>query len=136
MLSTEANPGLYTYTKHVGAIHEFQFRVSSPAAIDAWFTSLTNLPCLDGQKVAPKRLLLNLTRSGLLPMTYAVQRARHFMAQYPELDAVQVAILHGTDFPIELVRAYTRVMYLKVDLEIRYFPAEERQRALAWLRDG
>jgi hypothetical protein len=136
MLSTGANTRLYTYTEHEGAIHEFQFWASSPAAVDEWFTLLKTLQCQNGQKGEPKRLLLNLTRSGILPMTYAIQRARQFVAQHPELDQVRVAIVHGADFPVELVRAFSRVMYLKIDLELRYFPAEKRQRALAWLHDG
>jgi hypothetical protein len=133
MLSTEANTRLYTYTKYADTIHEFQFRVSSPTAIDAWLTSLETLQSQNRHH--PTCLLLDLSQSGILPMTYTAQQARRLLAQYTELGPIRVAVLHKTDFPVELVKAFTRVMYLKIKMEIRYFPVEERQRALAWLRD-
>lgn len=126
------NKALCKHLQHAEGFHEFIFLAASRQSIDEWFAHLERL-----YPSAPLggtvRLLLNIERSGMLPLTYTAQQARQFINHNRVNLRLKLAYLHTASFPLTLVQRFWRSMQLDGDFEAAYFLVEERPAALDWL---
>lgn len=122
------------YTPEPNGIHHFVFQNPSHQAIDQWFTYLEDiyfhqLPNTDGRM----RLLLDVSQSGLLPMTYIQHRGRGWLKEHPITHELRFAIVHSYGFPIPLAQTFLRVLRTTYRPDIDYFPKPHEAQAIEWL---
>lgn len=115
-------------------IHEFVFRAASKQAVDEWFMHLESLltGCPQAEAVC---VILNVERSGMLPLTYTQKRARQFLALHSIRVPLRIVFLHAANFPLDLVQSFWRSMRINLDYEVACYLSAERENALAWLRE-
>lgn len=118
------------YNEHATGIQEFTFNSAAHEAVDEMLDILIHQQP-NGKKSA--LLLLDVSRSGLIPLNYTFQCVAKQMKRRMITPKFHMAVLHGPNFPLPLVLSFLRAVRLKGDYDIRFFSAKERQKAVDWL---
>jgi len=131
---TEKQPAS-EYIRHPDGIHEIIYNEVSREAVDQYMTHLDNI-----MSITPKEQTLRLLSNGtkvieMQPITYMMSRFRGVMQKHPQRPAVRVAILYGSVRFIDLVNGLFR-MFVRGRDGMRFFKAEERDEAIAWLHES
>ncbi len=111
-------------------IYQFVFKEATTRAVDEWIaqaeTVIENTP--SGETI---RALYDNTKTGMLPMNYALRRANETMRKYPNRPPTRVAFLYMRGFLLSLAEAF--VGMLRSRDTVRFFRADRRDEAIAWL---
>lgn len=123
------------YVQHPDGVHEIIYNEVSREAVDQYMTHFDNI-----MAITPKDEVLRLLSNGSLvvemqPISYMMSRFRNVMQKYPQRPAVRVAILYGSVRFIDLVNGLFR-MFVRGRDKMRFFKAEQREEAIAWLHES
>lgn len=133
MTETSSTPGL-VYARLEGDIHEFSFLESSKAVVDSFFQALEGILAA-APPDSTLRYLVDTTRSegGMaLSLVAMTQRFRRLEAQFPQRARGRTAVLHRHGAVIAFIDELIRALAPSRDVT-RFFPADRRDDALAWL---
>ncbi len=123
------------YIYHPDGIHEIIYNEVSREAVDQYMNHFDYII-----SITPKDQTLLLLSNGtkvveMQPVTYMMSRFRAVMQKYPQRPAIRVAILYGSVRFIDLVNGLFR-MFVRGRDRMRFFKAEERDEAIAWLHES
>lgn len=123
-------------------VWQFTFTESSNRAVDEWYEwqsyLKTAVPPADDKRV---RMLLDLRKSGTLPLLYSLQQGRDWRKKYPDINTfhVQIAMLLNP-FPryqqpyVRLIKDGVNIFTMS-QVEVELFFADE-QEAINWLLEA
>lgn len=120
------------YILHENGIHEIIYNEVSRGAVDAYMNHFDQI-----MAITPKGQKLRLLSNGafvteMQPISYMMSRFRGVMQKYPQRPSVRVAVLYGSVRFLDLVNGLFRIFVHGRDA-MRFFKAEERDEAVAWL---
>lgn len=123
------------YQPRENGIHQFMFTAPSQQAVDMWFEYLDML--YDITPTDSRVLfLMDLRQSGILPMTYLLQRGKRWLKTNPSRHTKRFAILYNADFPLNLAQTFFRLTGISEGQIIRFYSAERCEEAARWLLQG
>lgn len=121
-----------TYQEIDGGIHYYVFHEATRQAVDQHFEHLEAL-----MKRAPVDgtlpVLLDLRPAGFPPLTYAFQKVRATEKRVPRHAQLRLVFLHNPGVLTSV--AQTLFNLLRVRDIARFFPADQYDAAVNWLRD-
>jgi hypothetical protein len=116
-----------------GNIQEYVFTEVSRRAIDELFFIIENL-LIEAAKNNPAAMqypALVDSRVGIQPLNYAFIRMQPFIREYPSMRGSRVAMIVP---PGPLIKTISMIM--RSIAPVRFYSANEYERALTWLRDS
>ncbi|MFQ3567762.1 MAG: hypothetical protein SNJ59_12270 [Aggregatilineales bacterium] len=115
-------------------INEFIFHASSQRAVDEWLEHMERLYAgITPDKCV--RLWMDITKSGALPMGYALNRSYAWMSKLEFHPAARMAFIHKPDPFMSLADQVMRTLRLG-HLRTRFFTADQKAEARAWLLEA
>ncbi|MBA3870123.1 MAG: hypothetical protein H0X30_13340 [Anaerolineae bacterium] len=127
------------FTDLNNGIWKFNFTEASNRAVDEWYEWQSYLKEMTSPKDDKRvRMLLDLRRSGPIPLLYSLQQGRDWRRKYPDLYTFQVQIaLLLKQFPryqqpyIKLIKDGVNIFTMaQVEVEIFF---DDEQTAIKWL---
>lgn len=120
-----------TYQLLPSDIHEIAFRETSTQAVDEWAEYmakiLTNAP---SEKTV--RILIKSSPSGTQPVAHLFLRMRQLAIEHPKRPPTRIAVVHGADYLVSLVKSMFNTIRKKTDL-VRFYPFDQYEEAVNWL---
>jgi len=115
-------------------INEFTFHASSQQAVDEWLEHMERLYAgITPDKCV--RLWMDITKSGALPMGYALNRSYSWMRKLEFHPAARMAFIHKPDPFMSLADQLMRTLRLG-HLRTRFFTVDQAAEARAWLLES
>lgn len=118
------------YTQHENGIHEFVLNVSSRQSFGALMARLEEIFGAHA-KTDTVPVIIDWSRSGMPPLSYAFQRAREFLTRFPDGPQGRTAYISNANTLVSIAQTFLKVM--KVESAGRFFQPGEREAALEWL---
>lgn len=120
------------YVKHDNGIHEIIYNEVSRDAVDVYMTHFDQI-----MSITPKEDKMRLLSNGafvteMQPISYMMSRFRGVMQKHQQRASVRVAVLYGSARFLDLVNGLFR-MFVRGRDSMRFFKAEQRDEAIAWL---
>jgi hypothetical protein len=119
------------YSLLEGDIHEFVFREGNRQAVDDWISQTEAI--LRATQADRFYQLVDSSNVSDVPLSYAYQRIKTLSPQYEFVRYWRVAFLHSHSTLVFLVNTYINM--LRRLIKARFFVPEEREAAIAWLRE-
>ena len=126
------NEGSCIYNARPGDIHQFTLENTSQAVVDAWFVQMSLLHRQLSTRPDLRRvnLLIDVRRSGALPMSSTSVKLRQWMVEHTIELPVRVAVVYAEGFPLQTTATFTHMLRLPAD--IQFFASVED--AIVWLK--
>lgn len=119
------------YSHLEGNIHEFVFREGNRQAIDEWISQTEAI--LQATQADSFYQLVDASSVRDVPLSYAYQRIKTLSPQYEHVRYWRVAFIHSHSALVFLVNTYINM--LRRPIKAHFFVPEEREAAIAWLRE-
>ncbi len=127
-----AEPAPLTYHHdEINAVHEFKFHESTPRAVNVWLDHMERIYA-DISTDAQVRLWMDITESGSLPVSYAMNKTYRWMSKLDVHPNARMVFVHKPDMLMYLADQLFRTLRLN-HLQTRFFTADHSEAARAWL---
>lgn len=121
------------YYRREDGIHIVTIIESSRQAVDEW---LDYLDLINTQRDVPPNIVLDITQSGLPPLTYFINTVQDWLRHHPDAPMAKTAVIYrqGNGL-LSVMRSLARTLTFSNEQQVRFFAAHEYQEALDWLGD-
>jgi hypothetical protein len=123
-------PLTYRYDE-TNDVHTFHFHESSARAINAWLDEMERI-YTDIRAEDHVRIWMDITESGVLPVSYALNRSWQWMNNLDVHPTARMVFIHKPDMLMRLADQMFRTLRIS-HLQTRFFTAANQDAARAWL---
>jgi hypothetical protein len=123
------------YQRLANGIDEFTFLSNTRAAVDDYFTLLCTYVATTAQTEPGRvmRMLIILQEPGMLPVSYMMERYRHFIHSHQDLPSTRVVYLYHGNVILSMVRSFLGLITERKHTNRQFLHMNERPQAEAWL---
>ena len=114
-------------------VYIFRFSRPTRRAVDEWLLAL-DTAYRSHPVDRPLRMVIDYRLRGMPQLSYATQRARHWLYANPDAPQTHLVLLHKSDALATIIDGVVRLLRTP-NLNIRFFHESREEDALAWLRE-